>query len=456
MINKIKSLISVVDKKSSVLYQNVIMSLGVKGLAILVSLVNMPVFMDYFQDSTVLGLWFTLLSMLNWILTFDLGIGNGLRNYLVHALEKNDRLECKKLISSSYCSVGVIAIVLSALTILLVPLADWNTVCNIPQETVSPEVLIHTLQILLIGIWLQFLLKLVNTILYAMQKSAIPNFLLLISSILLLGATFVLRTGDVQQNLVRLSYAYVFTANLPMLAATVVVFRTKLKGMGLQFSCWNKNNTKQIVGLGLSFLLLQLLSMASFNTREFYIMRFVDPAGVVPYQVYHKIFSLISTFFILATTPLWSAITQASAQKDIEWIRKTYRKGIVLFCIFVAGSILVVALGQVLVNIWLAEKAIEMNMLYSALFAVFNIMYMWISLHSHFENGLGKLYIQKIGYIIAAAMLPILAYLLTRTSSNWVLVLVANIVVLLPLCILQPLHMRKLVKEWKEIDEVRE
>ena len=53
-------------------------------------------------------------------------------------------------------------------------------------------------------------------------------------------------------------------------------------------------------------------------------------------------------------------------------------------------------------------------------------------------------------------MLPILAYLLTRTSSNWVLVLVANIVVLLPLCILQPLHMRKLVKEWKEIDEVRE
>lgn len=446
MIEKLKSLFSRVDRKSSVLYQNVLMSLGVKGLAILVSLINMPVFMDYFHDSAVLGLWFTLLSMLNWILTFDLGIGNGLRNYLVTALEKNDRQECKRLISSSYCSVGVLAVLLSALTVLLVPLVDWNAVCNIPRDVVAPEVLVNTLQILLIGIWFQFLLKLVNTILYAMQKSAIPNFLLLLSSVLLLGATFILRTENAQRNLIRLAYAYVFTANIPMLVATVIVFSTRLKGMGVRLSCWNRNNTKQIIGLGLSFLLLQLLSMASFNTREFYIMRLVDPAGVVPYQVYHKIFSLISTFFILATTPLWSAITQAAAQKDITWIRKTYRKGMLLFGVFTAGSMVVVALGQVLVDLWLAEKAIKMNMLYSVLFAVFNIEYMWISLHSHFENGLGKLTLQKIGYTFASAALPILAFLFTRMSGNWVLVLVANIVALIPLCILQPLHLRKVIR----------
>lgn len=435
-----------VDKKTKVLYTNVAMSLGVKGLAILVSLVNMPVFMNYFEDSAVLGLWFTLLSMLSWILNFDLGIGNGLRNYLVIALEKDDRQECKRLISSAYCSVGMLAVLLSALTVLLVPLVDWNAVCNIPRDLVAPEVLINTLQILLIGIWFQFLLKLVNTILYAMQKSAIPNFLLLISSVLLLGATFILHTEDTQQNLLRLAYAYVFTANIPMLVATVMVFSTSLKGMGVRLSCWNRNNTKQIIGLGLSFLVLQLLSMASFNTREFYIMRFVDPTGVVPYQIYHKIFSLISTFFILATTPLWSAITQAAAQKDIAWIRKTYRKGMLLFGVFTAGSMVVVALGQVLVDLWLAEKAIEMNMLYSALFAVFNIEYMWISLHCHFENGLGKLTIQKIGYTLAAMALPILGFWFTRASENWVLVLVANIIALIPLCILQPLFLRKVFR----------
>ena len=316
MINRVRRLLLHTDNKSRVLYKNIFFSLIVKGAAILVSLVNMPAFMEYFHDSAVLGLWFTMLSMLNWILTFDLGIGNGLRNYLAIALERKDRSECQRLISSAYCSVGAMAVVLSIATFVFVPQIDWNTICNISTEIISREILIQVIRTLLVGIWIQFLLKLVNTILYAMQKSAVPNALLLLSNTLLLVSTFVLNTGDTQKNLVRLANAYVLTSNLPMLVATGIVFSTSLRKIKIRLAYWKKGQTKQIIALGCSFLLLQLLSMASFNTREFYIMRFVDPSGVVPYQVYHKLFSLVSTFFVLATTLFWSAITQAAAQKD--------------------------------------------------------------------------------------------------------------------------------------------
>lgn len=454
MIEKIKRFISHLDRKSFVLYKNVLQSLGVKGLAIIVSLINMPVFMDYFSDAVVLGLWFTLLSMLNWILTFDLGIGNGLRNYLVDAFENEDNNECRRLISSSYCTVGVLAGVLSILTFFLVPAIDWNAVCNVSKDIVSPEILIRTLRILLIGIWVQFLLKLINSILYAMQKSAVPNFLLLIANLLLLLSTFVLRTDDIQLNLLRLSNAYIFTSTIPMLVATIVVFRTRLRNIGIRISCWTKQHTKMVVGLGLSFLFLQLLSMASFNTREFYIMRFVEPSGVVEYQVYHKIFSLISTFFVLATTPFWSAITQALAQKDIVWIQQTYHKGLKLFALFSAGSVIVISFAQFLVNIWLSDKAIKINSWYSFLFAIINIEYMWINLHSHFENGMGKLRIQKIGYVISTFCIPMISYVLTNMSKLWVMVLIANIIALLPLSIMQPVYLHKNISAFSKVNQI--
>lgn len=194
-----------------------------------------------------------MLSMLNWILTFDLGIGNGLRNYLAIALEKQDHPECQRLISSAYCSVGTMAVVLSIATFVFVPMGDWNAICNISTEIVSKGIIVQVIRTLLVGIWMQFFLKLVNTILYAMQKSAIPNTLLLFSNILLLVSTFVLNTGDTQQNLVRLANAYVFTSNLPMLVATIVVFSTSLRKIKIRLLDWKKEQTKQIVVLGCSF-----------------------------------------------------------------------------------------------------------------------------------------------------------------------------------------------------------
>ena len=85
--------------------------------------------------------------------------------------------------------------------------------------------------------------------------------------------------------------------------------------------------------------------------------------------------------------------------------------------------------------------------MYSVLFSVVNIEYMWISLHSHFENGMGTLKIQKIGYLITAFSFPALAFMLTRNEKAWIAIVFANAIALLPLCIMQPIYFKRTISK---------
>lgn len=92
-----------------IIAKNTVVAMVLRGLGIFVSFAMTPAFIRYFNNNEVLGLWFTILSVLIWIMNFDLGIGNGIRNFLVKALTDNDRIEARRVISSGFISVGVLS-----------------------------------------------------------------------------------------------------------------------------------------------------------------------------------------------------------------------------------------------------------------------------------------------------------------------------------------------------------
>lgn len=173
-----------IGDKDMLVFQNVIAAFAVKGAALLVSLATIPAFMHYFSDDAVLGVWYTVVSIIGWILIFDLGIGNGLRNHLVVALTANDKHKCKQLVSSAYFSVGVSCVVVSLIMLVFVPLIDWNVVFGVSSSQIDSSVLSAVTRNVLIGMVIQLFLKNITSILYALQKSAINNFLTLCVSVL--------------------------------------------------------------------------------------------------------------------------------------------------------------------------------------------------------------------------------------------------------------------------------
>lgn len=87
---------------TGIIYRNTIYAGLVKFFSLFIALFTTPAYMHYFNNDEILGVWFTILSVLAWILNCDMGIGNGLRNNLVYAINEKNWDKAKKYISSAY------------------------------------------------------------------------------------------------------------------------------------------------------------------------------------------------------------------------------------------------------------------------------------------------------------------------------------------------------------------
>jgi len=435
IIKKINSL----SENNKNILRNVLGAFIVKGMALVISLFTMPAYMRYFNNEVALGLWFTILSVLSWILNFDLGIGNGLRNKLTATLATEDFTEAKKYLSSAYISIGVLCTFLSVIFMTVSPLVDWNTVFNIKEEIVSQKALLQTVNIVFVGIILQLLFKLITSVLYALQKSSVNNLLSLITSTITLVCVLVIPSQNNDQNMIYMALVYVLAIILPLLVTTVILFAgEKLRNCTPSFRCFSLSHAKAVLALGGGFLFVQLTYMLIMSTNEYFITFFCGNQYVTEYQIYYRLFSLGSTVFCLAMTPIWSAVTKALAQHNVPWIRRLHK---LLLKLSFAGSavvFLLIPVLQFLINIWLKDNSIIADYWYAVAFAILGSLMIFNSSLSSVANGLGKLKTQAICFCIGAVVKIPIAWLLVILLKSWIGVVWANVISMSIYCLIQP------------------
>lgn len=142
------------DGKNRVLLGNIGGTVVIKGFSVLISLLATPAYISYFNDNVVLGLWFTLVAALNWILTFDFGVGNGLRNNFAIAVANGDTAHAKKLVSTAYISIGLLTLIAILIGSFAIMTADWVSLLNYDDGAVSAQVLQLSVLIVFFGIML--------------------------------------------------------------------------------------------------------------------------------------------------------------------------------------------------------------------------------------------------------------------------------------------------------------
>lgn len=443
ILDRIKKL----SPKDRMVYANILGSFAVKGAALVVSLFTMPAYMRYFSDQQVLGVWFTMLSVLSWILNFDLGIGNGLRNKLTIALTLNDRRSAKEYIASAYWMIGTVVAVITVAGFVLLPHVKWNSVFNVDVAIITPEVLNRVVVCAFVGIMLQFFLRLISSILYAMQKSALNNLIALITSVLQLTFVIVAPSTTTETDLQLLSVAYIVCANLPLLVASAITFSGSLQDCRPKVNAVRKGKVREVLSLGGMFFVCQILYMGIANTNEFFIAQYTTPADVVEYQIYNRLFTLSGTLFMLALTPVWSAVSKAIAEDDYKWLKNLSRTLLKLSGLAVVAEFLIIPFLPLLLKVWLGDKSIAVNYLYAICFAVFGSAMVFQTAISTIVNGMGKMKTQALSYGLGMVVKILIVRFGIAITGNWILVVIANAVILIPYCFIQYFEVQRIIDQ---------
>lgn len=444
MFKKIVAKLSGTNENNEILIKNFTYSFLISILSTLVGILTLPSYISFFNNAEVLGLWYAFLSILTWMIDLDFGIGNGLKNHLTKAISLNNTKEIRGYISSAYFSVGVFVIFASALITIFSNKINFNSLLNINKDIVSPEALSEAITIILFGVLTQFLLKLINAILNAMQKPQINNLINLITNILLVIFLNVYPTGSNDDNIVNVAHFRNIATIVPLIATTIFVFSRNLKHAIPRIKYFSCNFAKHVFSLGGQFFFVQLFYIIIMSTNEVLITKFAGNIYNVDYQAYYKVFTFLSNVFFLISIPLWSVVTKAVAEKDTKWIKSSYKKLLILSAVVCLFELLIIPTTKPLMILWLGKDAIpQTDMITSFTFAVLGCLLIITSVFSAFACGMSKLKTQAICYFIGAVIKVPLSYVLVKLTNSWLGVVIANDLCLGFYCIVQFLVFKK-------------
>lgn len=375
-----------------------------KGLAVVCSFFSIPLMIHYLGQERF-GVWSTLLSLMNWIVFFDFGLGNGLRNKLTESLAKDQFDEAKGYISSAYSLIGLISLMLFLLMAFAAFVVPWQKVFN--TQVFGAVKLSYAVLIIGFFIALNFWVSLINSVLNAVQKTSVIVMGQFLFNALSLILVYVL-TKTTNASLLYLATVY----GASMVAANILLSAWFYKGnkslipkISLEFS-----HARPLLSLGLQFFVIQIAVLVIFTTDKILITQFFGPEFVTPYDVIFKLFSVITLVYGLITAPLWSSYTDAYHRSDFIWIKSILRKQLLIFSFIVLAVILLILIAKPIIAIWVgADLVVSMPLIISM--GLFILISTWNNIYAFFLNGIGKIRLQLYSAILAMLLnIPIAIY----------------------------------------------
>ena len=404
------SLLNIISKGNSrtvLMKKNILGSFIIRGWNCIVQLLLVPVTLNCLTQYEY-GIWLTINGILLWMDSFDVGLGNGLRNQLTKAIAAKDYTRGRILVSTTFTTLCIIILPVIILLLLLVNKADCYSFFNVDYRLVPNLKGILMITIAIVGA--TFVLKIIGNIYLALQMPAINNLIVAIGQTLSFVIIAILSFTNANTKLIDVAIIYALSPLITYLCFYPITF-IKYNFLRPSIKLFDRNELKPLFGLGIKFFFIQISAMIIFTTSNIIISQLFSPDKVTPFQIAYRYFCFTNIIFTLLSVPLWSATTDAYAKNDWKWILSVKKKMNYILYTFFLVILLMLFVAKPIYQIWTGSK-IEVPWGLSASMAVYMILVLYGTCYSNMLCGFGKVKLLTIVSVFQACLfLPLAIFM---------------------------------------------
>lgn len=387
------------SSRTLTLFKQVKISLLYKVFAMFLSFYAVRLSLDYLGINNF-GIWSVILSILNWIVFFDFGIANGVKNKVAQSRAVNNVDKTRALISTGYIALFAFCFLTYSLLFALSSYIDWQAVFS--SQLYSNDFFVTLIRLSLFFILFNFWLTLINQLVNAYQQSSLTVFSqfcsLVISVILLLYISNIYGA-----NLLYMALIYGVSISTGNLIITFKFFKQH-QVIRPYLKSFSIIHVKSIFALGGRFFILQLIVLFILSTDKILIANLLGVEAVSSYEVIYRYFSLLLVFHTLINAPLWPMYTDAYYKKDYKWLLKSIRRLDVLLFAYLGGIIILSLSGEYILSIWIDNEKLVISFSNFLFIGGMIIMYLFYTSYAYLSNGIEKTKLQLYAGLFGAGI----------------------------------------------------
>lgn len=393
------------DERNANIRNNILLSAAMKALGLLTSLLIVPVTLHYL-DNEIYGIWMTITSILMWFSFFDVGLGNGMRNYMTQAISKHDYRMARSYLSTTLCVLTLIALCIIVVCIPL-SLLDFNKLFN--TVALPNQVLRNAMIIAMCFTMTNFVVKNIGFVFVALQKYGLNDVLTTLGNVLGLIAVFIL-THTTKGNLIYVVVAFTASPVIVYLVASVPTF-CRYRELRPSWKYFDRELLRSILGKGLGFFAIQITScLVIFGGANVIISHIYGPQQVTVYNISYKLFNLLAIAYTVVISPMWNAYTDAQVKGDYAWIGNTFRRAVILWALSIVAGLVLLSICGTFYRLWVGSGVV-IPMKVSVTVLLYITAFNFNNCVTYLLNGLNKITVQIITSVTGTLLYIIFIYL---------------------------------------------